>query len=145
MAPEKIEWDGMGNKWCYTCPACHHRRSIEPVGGAASLLGMILIVMAIPAAMMIDDFVRDWESWVIFFAIAAIFMWFPMTTIITHWRYPVTGTAEIRIETDVLNDPIQKGIAKSESVGFLKGFFAPFLLIITVLGIASVIGFIFNP
>jgi len=145
MTPDKIEWDGMGNKWNYSCPACHHNQSIEPVGGAASLLAMILIVMAIPAAMMIDGFVRDWISWAIFFAIAVFFLWFPVSTVITHWRYPVTGEVELKIETDVLKDPIQKGIAKTESVGFWKGFFSPILLIITVLGIASVIGFVFNP
>ena len=145
MRPEKIEWEGMGNQQNYICPACHHTKSIKPAGGAASLISMALIVLAVPTAMMIDGYVRDWFSWAVLGAAATLALWAPILTLIENFRYRVTGQDERVVEVDVLSDPLQKGIARTEGVGILKGFLSPILLFATVMLIAGIIGFVFNP
>ena len=144
MRLEKIEWDGMGNQWNYICPTCNHEKSIEPAGKNGAILFAGLVILAAGAAIMIEGHTRDWQSWSIFGVVAVFLLGFPVKALVDHFRYKITGVAELSVEVDVLTDPLQKGIEKTEKMGFLKGFLSPLLLIVIVLGLAMIYGLLFD-
>lgn len=142
MRPDLIEWDGFGNQWRYICPNCDHVRIIEPIGSTASTIMVSILAMGVFAAFILLDRFSDWTSWVWWGAGWVVFLFFPMKTILVHYRYPVIGTTEQVIEVDVLEDPLQKGIEKIEKQSFWPGFLSPLFLIVLILGASMLYGMI---
>jgi hypothetical protein len=141
MRPEKVEWDGMGNQWTYICPSCEHSTVIEPIGRNAITLSVGIFALAFLAVMNVTDRFSDWTMWVLWGGACLIVLYFPVKALLTNWKYSVSKVEEIDVQSDVLNDPLQKAVEKAEKLSFIQGLFSPIGLIVVVLGLAFLYGY----
>lgn len=142
MYLNKIEWDGMGNQWNYICPSCNHKCTIEPPGRNGVILAVTCIVLTFFAFLNATSDSTDWITWAIWGTACAVSFYFPLAGIYLQRKYPITGRVEIDVESDALNDPLQKGIEQVEKLSFWQGLMVPIAFIAFVLGAALLVGLV---
>lgn len=144
MRAVSARWSGSGHEILYRCPECDHQIHFVPHGQLGWQTTMTLI-----AALIVSLFLWSlrWPSplaWVFFPGLLALWLGYLAWRWARVIRYPVTGERSEPPIGDIENanpeDPLQSGIVQIEKRSFLGGLLTPIVIIVVVMGIATLIG-----
>ena len=144
MRAVSARWSGSGHEIVYRCPQCSHEIRFVPHGQ----LGWETTISLI-AALIVSLFLWSmrWPSplaWVFFPGLVALWLGYLAWRWSRVIRYPITGELAGAPAGDVENadpeDPLQSGIVQIEKRGFLGGLLTPIVIIVVVMGTATLIG-----
>jgi hypothetical protein len=136
--------------YCYECETCGAKLEIVPLASIGVIITVGLLVLGFCCYIFFrgDSIELIWhtEQLSLAFYCFAVIAWLSVTVVplSKHLRNPVVRTAPSTNALPIPNDQhmARRPILWLEKMGLVAGLLAPFLLIATVLGVATLIGYV---
>ncbi len=152
LKPIERKMEIYNSVYAYKCSNCQHEVELEPYGSLGFQVTLGFLFAPVVWFLFMDDH-GDWPSWsnmptlIEAGILLIIVLFFPVLTLLEmrkHARYRLVDRNEVREHMEVSPTPHigKKPILWIEKLGFFGGLLAPIIIIVVVLGIATIIGFI---